>query len=171
MLNLTLIDDPVFVLYCCVDAPHASPCASSRRDSDGQLACEKCGRRLSTVKHHRAYGVGRACHPRCKDTSQALITTPAAAAPTSAPTSTTPRKRQRTSSDPGEPINLSRLRTRAPRHAITPTIKKTSVKPDPVDISSLLDQTHARRMALIEAEKTDSHSTSTSTVNASAILW
>jgi hypothetical protein len=28
--------------------------------------CELCGARLNRVKHHRAHGPGRACHPRCQ---------------------------------------------------------------------------------------------------------
>lgn len=46
--------------------PFAFSCAQARADSTGEPACEVCGRRLRTVKHHRPHGVGRACHPHCK---------------------------------------------------------------------------------------------------------
>jgi hypothetical protein len=92
-------------------------------------------------------------------------------APASATITASPRKRRRTESDPGQPTNLSRLRTRAPRPAIIPPAKKARVKADSVDILALLDQTHARRMALIEAEEAATHATPPSVVNASALLW
>lgn len=44
--------------------PDASP--TGRRTIDGHAACELCGRQLSHIKHHRPFGVGRACSPRCK---------------------------------------------------------------------------------------------------------
>jgi hypothetical protein len=34
--------------------------------------CELCGTRLNRVKHHRAYGAGRACHPQCKLSKHAV---------------------------------------------------------------------------------------------------
>lgn len=82
-----------------------------------------------------------------------------------------PRKRKRAVSDPGQLQNHSRLRIRAPRPAINSPAKKARVAVDPVDISSLLDQTHARRMALIEAEQSGFHLTHPSTVNASCLAW
>jgi hypothetical protein len=50
---------------CCaslwVGAPHVSACPTPRVDTSGKQACELCGTRLSTVKHHRPHGAGRAC--------------------------------------------------------------------------------------------------------------
>ena len=120
-------------------------------DSGTNQLCELCERRLSKVKHHRAYGVGRICNPRCKLKKNAVDqpATPAAATATAV---TPLRKRKRADSDPGQPQNLSRLRTRAPRPAIIPPVKKARFKADPIDILALLDQTHARRMALLEED-------------------
>ena len=70
--------------------------------------------------------------------------------------------------NPGEPLNLTRLRTRAPRPATIPTVKKARVQATPVDATLLLDQAHARRLALIAAEENRAaHGTS----NASAVVW
>jgi hypothetical protein len=111
------------------------------------------------VKYTHPHYPGDACHPRCKP-SKATIDSAAALVAASAPVVAPPRKRKRAVSDPGEPQNLSRLRIRAPRPAALPPIKKTRFKADPVDIAALLDQTVARRMALIEAEQNGTHSTS-----------
>jgi hypothetical protein len=170
MLKLALINASVCVLYCCVDIPSVEVRAPRMDASGRNQLCEKCGRRLAEVKYTHPQYPGDACHPRCKPKKGAVHQS-ASPATSSISAVVAPRKRKRAVSDPGQPQNLSRLRTRAPRPVIIPPIEKTRVKADTIDISSLLDQTHARRMALLEAEKTDSHSTSTSTVNASAILW
>lgn len=150
-------------------------CAQPKTDGNRNQLCEKCDRRLSTVKGKlHKHNDGRICQ-RCYNN----IRRPSCS---ESPPSTPPRshkpsgKRKRTESDPGQPQNLSRLRTRAPRPAIIPPMKKARFKADPVDISALLDQTHARRMALIEvekneAEKSDTHPTPSSLINASTILW
>ena len=41
-------------------------------DASRNQLCEKCSRRLCDVKHHRTYGAGRACHPRCKPSKPAI---------------------------------------------------------------------------------------------------
>ncbi len=50
---------------CCaslwVGASLVNDCSGPRVDSAGWPACELCGRRLTTVKHHRPHGEGRAC--------------------------------------------------------------------------------------------------------------
>jgi hypothetical protein len=76
----------------------------------------------------------------------------AAAASASSAVGRPSRKRQRAESDPGQPLNLARLRTRAPRPTIISPVKKARVQVTPVETSLLLDQTHARRMALLEEE-------------------
>jgi hypothetical protein len=54
---------------CCaflyVGAPLVGAGPAPRRDAFGRQLCEFCCERLNRVKHHRAYGSGRACHPRC----------------------------------------------------------------------------------------------------------
>ena len=81
------------------------------------------------------------------------------------------RSHKRAKSDPGEEIFLTATRTRP--HRITapkpppPTPKPRISKPT-VDVSALLDAAHARRMALIEAEKSGSGS---SAVNGSILVW
>ena len=166
--QLVLIDAPVCGAYCCAGAPLVQTCAQPRTDGRRNQLCEKCGVRLSTVKHHRPYGPGRACHPQCKSQRCAVddAARPAvAAAPAADPR---PSRKRRAASDPGEPLNLTRLRTRAPRPATIPPVKKARVKATAVDISLLLDQTHARRMALIAAaENRAAHDRS----NDSAVVW
>ena len=153
--------------YCCAGAPQPFSATTARRTSSGEPACENCGRQLSKVKHHRPCGVGRACAPRCKPLGAPIdgAARPAVAAPAAGPR---PSRKRRATSDPGEPLNLTRLRTRAPRPATIPTVKKARVQSTPVDATLLLDQAHARRLALIAAEENrGAHGTS----NASAVVW
>ncbi len=56
----------------CVGASLVIVGSRPRVDSAGWPACEKCGARLNRVKHHRAYGAGRACTPRCKPPKRAI---------------------------------------------------------------------------------------------------
>ncbi len=53
-------------LCFCADAPLAISCAVPHTASVSDPACQLCGRRLRSVKHHRPHGIGRACHPACK---------------------------------------------------------------------------------------------------------
>jgi hypothetical protein len=78
------------------------------------------------------------------------------------------KKQRRTKSDPGQPLPITstRLRIRASKPP-PPTPKPRTVKPI-VDVSSLLDAAHARRMALIEAEQGGTVSPAT---NGSAVVW
>jgi hypothetical protein len=69
-----------------------------------------------------------------------------------APAVSRPSRQRRASSDPGEPLNLTRLRTRAPRPTTISPIKKSRLQSTSVDASLLLDQTHGRRLALLTAE-------------------
>jgi hypothetical protein len=114
--------------------------------------CTLCGKQIQAKQPDRPHGDGRA-HDKCiKRLNRAATPLRTSEVPSSAATVMPPRKRRRTVSDPGEAQNLSRLRTRAPRPTIIPPVKKAPFKADPVDIAALLDQTVARRMALIEAE-------------------
>ena len=105
-------------------------------------------RQLAKVKYTHPHNHGDACHPRCKPRKQSSTT---AANPTHAttPAVSRPRKRQRSESDPGKTINLTLLRIRAPRTTIIPLVKRARVQAPSVDITSLLDQTHTRRMAML----------------------
>ena len=81
------------------------------------------------------------------------------------------KKQRRTKSDPGQPLPIAstRLRIRAPKpppSAPKPRVMKPTV--DPVDLMALLEATHARRMALLEAEKNGAGS---SVPNGSAVVW
>ena len=72
-----------------------------------------------------------------------------------APPTPTPKRVRRTHSDPGEPANLARKRTRAQPPTTVPAAKKTRVYTPAVDPSLLLDLAHAARLALLAAERTD----------------
>jgi hypothetical protein len=146
----------VFV-YCaliCVDGSRSTMGASPRVDPDGQPACELCGRRLSKVKHHRPYGIGRVCHPRCHDSRSAVDN---GEQPLNAATTTTTttmikeKKRRRVHSDPGKlpSLTIKRLRVRATKP--TPPDRKKQKQEKEAEITALLDQTHARRMAALSA--------------------
>jgi hypothetical protein len=96
-LRPALIDAPMYVLYCCVGSPLAGVGLHPRTNDYGQQLCEKCGERLNRVKHHRAYGPGRACHPRCQSQRRAADDTapvPTAAARSHKRASTNPGKQQ-----------------------------------------------------------------------------
>jgi hypothetical protein len=62
---------------------------------------------------------------------------------------------RRTQSDPGEPLNLTRKRTRAQPPPTVPLVKRTRARTPAVDPSLLLDQAHAQRLALLAAVATD----------------
>jgi len=138
----------------CVIVARATVGASARRDSDDQPACELCGRRLSRVKHHRPHGVGRACAPRCKVSRRLDDHTTPSAAQSSTPVQPADgrqKRQRRIKSDPGQQpvITLNRLRVRAPK-PIVPD-RKNKQEEREAEIMSLLDQTHARRMASLAA--------------------
>jgi len=135
-------------LLLSIGAPLQLVAASARQTAYGEPACEKCGRQLARIKHHRAHGVGRACHPRCKQRSEeadAATVINVAAEPR-------PSKKRRAVSDPGEPLNLTRLRIRALPVDAPPPPPKKARSSIAADVSSLLDQAHERRIALFAAE-------------------
>ena len=71
-LQPALIDAPMCGAYCCAGAPLAGAGLEPRVNEYGQQLCELCGARLNRVKHHRAHGAGRACHPQCKPSKHAV---------------------------------------------------------------------------------------------------
>ena len=130
--------------------------------------CEQCSKRLSKVKGKQySCPPGLMCHVcyNKERVRQAASKRPASAdADAAAPA---PKRVRRTQSDPSEPISLTRKRTRAQPPAGAPS-KKTRVRTSSVDPSLLLDQAHARRLALRAAVATDAaHCVS----NASAVVF
>lgn len=81
-----------------------------------------------------------------------------------APPTPTPKRPRRTQSDPGEPLNLARKRTRAQPSTTVPAVKKTRVHTPAVDPSLLLDLAHAARLALLAADAPPVKRTSKKTV-------
>jgi len=100
------------------------------------------------VKHTHKHGPGHACHPRCKRRSEEAD----AAAVINVAAEPRPSKKRRAASDPGEPLNLTRLRIRAPPVDAPPPPPKKAHNIISLDVSSLLDQAHERRLALLAAE-------------------
>ena len=105
------------------------------------------------------YGPGLMCHacynkehPRSKPDTASKRPASAAAVAADLPT---PKRVRRTQSDPGEPSNLTRKRTRAQPPITVPAVKRTRLRSPAVDPSFLLDQTHAQRLALLAAVATD----------------
>ena len=171
-LQLALIDAPVYALHWCTCVPLVPVCPVQPVDSAGKPKCALCPTRLSNCKGKlHQHKIGRICQ-RCYN---GTIRQPHADPRSSTPARLHKRtaKRKRAVSDPGQPQNLSRLRTGAPPPTTIPPIKKTRVKADPVDFSSLLDQAHARRMALIEEEQTDAGmvTAGAAVLNTSSIPW
>jgi hypothetical protein len=61
----------VHALYCWIDVPLGRDGEHSSQSLAKYPRCALCRSRLDRVKHHRAYGIGRACHPRCKPSEHA----------------------------------------------------------------------------------------------------
>ena len=146
---------------CCVslwvDAPRRDVAPAPARTTANKPACELCGHELSKVKHHRPHGVGRACKKHSIPEKPSPTT---ASATKAVPVRSHKRKAE---SDPGQPspavvaapLNLTRLRIRAPRVEAPPSPppqKKAHIIPP--NVSLLLDQAHARRMAAAAAATT-----------------
>lgn len=151
---------PVYCVLLWVGAPLVPAGLLPRRDSFGYQICELCSARLNRVKHHRPHGVGRACK------KHSIAEKPApATAPVTEPVPVRTHKRK-AESDPGQPSsaaaapsNLTRLRVRAPRVASPPTPPPTKkAHMIPANVSLLLDQAHARRMAAAAAAQASSSS-------------
>jgi hypothetical protein len=165
-LKLVLISACVFCALLCVVEPVVAAGLTPRRDSSDKQLCERCGQRLSRVKHHRAYGVGRACHPRCHESKSEVDT---GEHPISAPTVITPKekKRRRINSDPGTSTTLTHNRLRVRASPPTQPDKKKLKQDKAAEITSLLDQTHARRMAALTAVASAAAASSTPSIPSS----
>jgi hypothetical protein len=100
-LQQVLIDAPVCTLRCYVAASLAISCAPPRKDLTGEPACELCGRRLRSIKHHRPHGSGRACSPRCKPSKHD------AADAASLPSTPLARSHKRTPPDSGKELAIT----------------------------------------------------------------
>jgi hypothetical protein len=160
MSRLPLIDASVCCALLCVPFFLLFASAVSRVTSAGLPACERCGRELNKVKHVHRHGPGHACHPRCKpfkrppaDDAQASVREESASAATAV--AARPEKRvRRAKSDPGEQqavqtFSPRRLRLRAMKR---PQPERRKLKQEKEDAaSSLLEQTHARRVAALAA--------------------
>jgi len=140
---------------CCTSLWIGTPlaCAAARVDSAGEPACELCGRRLCTVKHHRPHGVGRACAPRCKEKRPL----DAGAGQVDAAITHRPKK-QRAASDPGEQQMQQQQRRQSRVQPTTrrvlpsaPVAEQTQPRSmrSTEKIARQLEETHARRMAAI----------------------
>ena len=164
-LKLRLRTAPVVCALLCIGALLQHAAATARQTAYGEPACERCGRQLARIKHHRAHGSGRVCHPRCKPLARAesvagaaaaaAVATPAAAA--AAHTAKQSRKR-RAQSDPGESPPAQRTRTLPP--ALTRRVSPPKPAPEKEErritreearVSRLLDETVARREAWLAA--------------------
>lgn len=140
-------------LYCalwCTADFSATPCASPRRDSDGQQICELCPIRLTKAKGKlHKHGQGHVCQS-CYDRRRR----PAASLSADAPAATKQSRKRRAQSDPGE------LAPRTLRLALTHRV--TLPQPRPVKkqqrttrqeqrIMQQLEETVARREAWLAA--------------------
>jgi len=150
--------------------------AGPKFDAHRNQLCEVCERRLCRVKGKQySHPPGLQCHPCYR---QVQRSTPPTSSSDTKLVPQSKRVHRETKSDPGEPINLTHKRTRAhppptilvtkkmpvkttpinrkririPPPTTTSTTKKKAIR-DPVDLSILLDDLHARRLQLIEAEK------------------
>lgn len=148
-------DGPVCTLCPCAEKSTAISCAGE--SGADEQKCATCPMRLRDAKklgklhHHPGHGdPGRQCN-RCyqKALKGHPSKRPSTATPAAASTAKRPR---RTHSDPGEPVNLTRKRTRAHPPTVTPAAKKPRLHTPAVDPTLLLDQAHAARLTLIAAE-------------------
>ena len=173
----SLIDAPVCCALLCVGAPLVAA-GSPRMDASGlNQLCELCSTRISRVKHHRAHGPGRACHPRCKTLKRSADDAPtsaqddsslatAAAAAAAAAAERPKKKTRRARSDPGEKEEVqthTRLRARADAVKKKPPLQATRRNPPSLlSSSSSLDEIHARRLAFLASVAASSSSSSSS---------
>ena len=151
-LALILLHAPASCACCCAGSSLAPPGAAPRTDSDGQLACEQCGKRLSRCKRplHR-HVPGHVCDPCFKVLKRTAAAPPSDAAPAAPKQS----RKRRAESDPGEPLGArspSPPRVRPSTYRVTPPTpiaaqKKQRTTRQDDRIMRLLDETHARRMA------------------------
>ena len=160
----------VCVLLLCVGVPWGSEGGALPQTKQKHSRCVLCDARLDKVKHSRPHGVGRACAPRCKTLKRSADDAPAAvqddstAAPATAVAARPEKRVRRAKSDPGEQIEKTNTRLRARTYAAKKKPLQKTRKNPPSFLpapSSSLDETHARRLALL-ASATASTSSSSS---------
>ena len=141
---------PVSCACWCVGASMVGGGVPRMDESGTNQLCEECSTRLSRCKGKlHKHENGKICTP-CYKREQGYQL------PSSSQTAITAHKsrgkRKRPKSDPGEAITLTSTRTRP--HRITAPKPPTSryTKLSAAEILAQLDATHARRMALLEAE-------------------
>lgn len=155
-LSCPLTNAPVCCASLCVCVGLATAGTLSRVDADGQPACERCGRRLSRVPHHRPFGAGRACVPRCKGEKRPLAVPGSGSSSSSASSAAAlaPRKRSRVLAPaPGE-LEVQtgkRLRARPAKPVIPSKVQKGAERE--AAALALLEVTHARRMLFLEEQR------------------
>ena len=142
----------MFSACCCEGAPLATLGTEPRVDSDGQPACEDCGRRLSRCKGklHKS-GAGHSCHLCYMPTHR----TQSSAAPALAPAPAQRSPKRKATSDPGEQLcHTPPIRPQAATRRVStlshPTPQRTTRQDE--KITRLLEETHARRMAAIASD-------------------
>lgn len=132
--------------------------SAARVDPSGWPACEKCGRRLTDVKHHRPYGHGRACSPQCKSHSASTNSTPissGASTPVSSDRVTAARsnkKRNNSHLNDGQKSSNTRISPRQLRVRATKPVQhdRKKLKLDrEAAILADLDATHRARMGAL----------------------
>lgn len=171
-LPLVLIDVRVSCSLLCT-GDSSGEGRMPRQFASAQSRCIRCNRRFDEPGMTSRGKVGeKHCHPRCKNVKHSITDTPSSSTITVPPPA---KKQRRTKSDAGQPIIIAstRLRIRASKPPPPPPKPKLRpVKPS-IDLSALLDATHARRMALIEAEQKQSAAAVTHTTahNTSSVLW
>lgn len=153
---LTRLHAPASCAHCRMGALLATPGTAARVDSDGQPACEECGRRLSRCKGKlHKHEKGRICQ-QCYDDLRRSSSASSPPDP-SAPPATLPRKR-RAVSDPGEPpAVLPQPSTRSITRRVAlprpvPAPKQPRIARSHEELMRLLDETVAVRMAYEAAE-------------------
>jgi hypothetical protein len=155
LIKVAVYDALVCVLSVCAGEAVVCGGPDPRRDDHGKQLCEVCKRRLCRTKGKKyTHPPGLICQ-RCHN--QEHPSRPRAATskrPSSTVEPSTPKRVRRTLSDPGEPANLTRKRTRAQPPTTRPAVKKTRVHPPPVDPSLLLERAHTQRLALLASEQT-----------------
>lgn len=161
MIATVVYDAHVCGPSVCADEAVETGGAGPKMDSSGIQLCERCSTRLCRAKGMK-YKCGpglmcQKCHDKEYPHSRRAATGKRPASPVSDTTpGAEPKRVRRTQSDPGEPSNLTRKRTRAePPTTTIPAVKKTRARAPAVDPSLLLDQTHAQRLALLAAVATD----------------
>lgn len=145
-----LIDAPMMCALLCAEICVAESCSGPTRDTHGHLLCLLCSRLILRKHSKRSHKDGFKHHPRCPAAATAVV--PAQPPKSESGALPRPQKRARTATEPGQPAHLTRLRIRVPGVETSPSPppakKAHSI---PANVSWLLDQAHARRMAAAAA--------------------